>query len=79
MPDPHIVSLSAQVLSILEKRQPISTHREHLFLNKANPTMLICEHSLLYEIYRMGYYSHPTAHGFRAAASTILSEHSFAQ
>jgi hypothetical protein len=32
---------------------------------------------LLYALYRMGYHSRATAHGFRATASTILNEHGF--
>lgn len=32
------------------------------------------ENTLLFAIYRMGYHSRATAHGFRAAASTILNE-----
>ncbi len=32
---------------------------------------------MLYAIYRMGYHSRTTAHGFRATASTILNEHGF--
>ena len=32
---------------------------------------------MLYAIYRMGYHSRATAHGFRATASTILNERGF--
>ena len=32
---------------------------------------------MLYAIYRMGYHSRTTTHGFRATASTILNEHNF--
>lgn len=35
------------------------------------------ENSLLYALYRMGYHSRATAHGFRATASTILNEQGF--
>ena len=38
----------------------------------------ISENTMLCVIYRLGYHSRTTAHGFRAAASTILNEHGFA-
>lgn len=35
------------------------------------------ENTMLYAMYRMGYHSRATVHGFRAVASTILNEHGF--
>lgn len=35
------------------------------------------ENTLLYALYRMGYHSRATAHGFRFTASTILNENGF--
>ncbi|HEX2237172.1 MAG TPA: tyrosine-type recombinase/integrase [Gammaproteobacteria bacterium] len=35
------------------------------------------ENTLLYAMYRMGYHSKATVHGFRATASTILNEIGF--
>lgn len=35
------------------------------------------ENTMLYGLYRMGYHSKATGHGFRATASTILNEHGF--
>jgi integrase len=35
------------------------------------------ENTMLFAIYRMGYHSRTTAHGFRATASTILNENGF--
>ena len=32
------------------------------------------ENTLLYALYRMGYHSRATVHGFRSTASTILNE-----
>jgi len=32
---------------------------------------------MLYAVYRIGYHSRTTVHGFRATASTILNEHGF--
>lgn len=36
------------------------------------------ENTMLYGLYRMGYHSKATGHGFRSTASTILNEHGFA-
>ena len=35
------------------------------------------ENTLLFALYRMGYRSRATAHGFRSTASTILNENGF--
>ena len=35
------------------------------------------ENTMLYALYRMGYHSRTTGHGFRSTASTILNEHEF--
>jgi len=35
------------------------------------------ENTMLYALYRMGYHSRMTGHGFRATASTILNENGF--
>ncbi|NCP62051.1 MAG: tyrosine-type recombinase/integrase [Alphaproteobacteria bacterium] len=77
MRTPHIVPLSTQAISILKELEPISGHREHIFPNRNKPMTCISENTILYAIYRMGYHSRATPHGFRATASTILNEHSF--
>ena len=78
MRDPHIVLLSSQALKIIEELRPLTGHREHLFPNRNKPMTFISENTLLYCMYRMGYHSRATVHGFRATASTILNEHGFA-
>jgi hypothetical protein len=35
------------------------------------------ENTMLYALYRMGYHSRTTGHGFRSSASTILNENGF--
>ena len=35
------------------------------------------ENTMLYALYRMGYHSRTTGHGFRSTASTILNENGF--
>ena len=77
MRDPHIVPLSTQVIAILKELRLITGFTEHLFPNRNKPLTYISENTMLYAIYRMGYHSRTTTHGFRATASTILNEHSF--
>jgi integrase len=77
MRDLHIVPLSEQAFEILKELQLINGHSEHLFPNHNKPMTYISENTLLYAIYRMGYHSRTTVHGFRATASTILNEHGF--
>ncbi|MBL0320179.1 MAG: tyrosine-type recombinase/integrase [Alphaproteobacteria bacterium] len=73
----HIVPLTKQSIDILKQLEKISGHRELIFPNRIKPTHFISENTMLFAIYRMGYRSKTTAHGFRATASTILNEHGF--
>ncbi|AZL16457.1 DUF4102 domain-containing protein [Rickettsiales endosymbiont of Stachyamoeba lipophora] len=77
MREPHIVPLSNQAIDIIQELKLISGYREHLFTNRNKPLSFISENTLLYAMYRMGYHSRATPHGFRATASTILNEHGF--
>jgi len=78
MRDPHIVPLSKQALAVLEELKPISGHWEYVFPNQHKPRGQMSENTILYALYRMGYHSKLTGHGFRGTASTILNEHGFA-
>lgn len=77
MRDPHIVPLPKQAIELLKELQELTGTYEHLFPNRARPTTFISENTMLYAIYRLGYHSRTTAHGFRGTASTILNEHGF--
>lgn len=77
METPHIVPLSKQALAILRHIQTISGNTEHLFPNQRNPNKSMSNNTLLHAIYRMGYKSETTVHGFRGTASTILNENGF--
>ena len=78
MRDPHIVPLSTQAIIIIKELEKMTSHREYFFPNRNKPMTFISENTLLYCMYRMGYHSRATVHGFRATASTILNEHGFA-
>ncbi len=70
----HIVPLSRQAVAALERLRPLTGRYKHLFPNQSKPSKPMSENTLLYAIYRMGYHSRATAHGFRSTASTILNE-----
>lgn len=62
----HIVPLTPQSLALLDKLK-----------EKTAASGFICkmsENTMLYAMYRMGYHSRATIHGFRSTASTILNE-----
>ena len=77
MKDQHIVPLSSQALAVLEELRPITGHWRYIFPNQHKPSGYMSENTMLYALYRMGYHSRTTGHGFRSTASTILNENGF--
>ena len=77
MKELHIVPLSTQSIETLRDLQKHTGNREYLFPNQHNPATFMSENTMLYALYRMGYHSRATGHGFRSTASTILNEHGF--
>jgi integrase len=73
----HIVPLSMQAVAVLRQLKQLSGKREHVFPNQHKPATFMSENTMLYALYRMGYHSRTTGHGFRSTASTILNEHGF--
>ena len=78
MKTPHIVALSTQAIEVLERLKEISFSRELVFPGDVNPQKPMSNNTLLFALYRMGYRSRMTGHGFRGVASTILHEQGFA-
>lgn len=72
----HLVPLAPQAVSVLEALRRRTGNSEYLF---PAPTKreVISENTLLFALYRMGYHSRATVHGFRTTASTILNEAQF--
>jgi integrase len=70
----HVVPLSKQAISVIEDLKPLSSRNDLLFPNRNGNGKIMSENTLTYALYRMGYHSRATAHGFRATASTILNE-----
>jgi len=77
MKETHIVPLSRQTVAVLREIQKHSGEFQYVFPNLHNPAKFMSENTMLYALYRMGYHSHTTAHGFRSTASTILNEHGY--
>lgn len=73
----HIVPLSDQAMEVLEDLKHISGKYPLLFPGTRNINNPMSENTLTYAMYRMGYKSRATAHGFRATASSILNEEGF--
>lgn len=78
MRDPHIVPLSRQAVAVLKELQLLTGTWEHVFPNQHKLSGKMSENTILYALYRMGYHSRATGHGFRSTASTILNENEFA-
>ncbi len=77
MKELHIVPLSRQAVAVLRELQKHTGNRQYLFPNQHNPVSFMSENTMLYALYRMGYHSRTTGHGFRSTASTILNENGF--
>jgi integrase len=73
----HIVPLSTQAIAALRQLEKLSGKRQYVFPNEHNPATFMSENTMLFALYRMGYHSRATAHGFRSTASTVLNEHGF--
>ena len=74
--DGHIVPLSRQAVARLEELHELSGHGTLMFPGD-KPGKPISNNTLLFGLYRLGYRSRQTTHGFRRIASTILNEHGF--
>jgi integrase len=77
MKELHIVPLSSQTIAVCRELEKQSGKRQYVFPNEHRPAAFMSENTMLYALYRMGYHSRATGHGFRSTASTILNEHGF--
>jgi integrase len=74
MKAPHLVPLSKQAINALKALNEITGSGQFLFPQVSKPEKCMSENTILFALYRMGYHSRATGHGFRATASTILNE-----
>lgn len=72
----HLVPLPRQAIPVIREAWELSGESDLLF---PAPTKegYMSNNTMLYALYRMGYHSRATVHGFRRVASTILNEAGF--
>ena len=71
----HLVPLPQQALALFDELKQFRGESEYVFPGDINPKRPMSNNTLLYGgIYRMGYRSRATIHGFRSLASSILNE-----
>src|SRR5207342_1796135 len=74
----HIVPLAKQAVALLRELRelPGSAKSPFLFCSPSREGYM-SNNTMLFAMYRMGYHSRATVHGFRATASTALNEMGF--
>jgi len=77
MQSPHTVPLSNEALAILNRVKILYGGSQYVFPGIHFPTKPLSENTMLFAMYRMGYHSKATVHGFRALFSTIANEAGF--
>ena len=77
MRSPHTVPLSQQALAILNRAKILHGDGGLVFPGIHYPEKPLSENTMLYALYRIGYHSQATMHGFRALFSTIANEVGF--
>lgn len=73
MRDPHIVPLSRHALEVLAELRKLNGSERHVFYSVQGRGP-ISNNTMLYALYRMGYKSRMTGHGFHGMAATVLRE-----
>lgn len=73
----HTIPLSKQALQILECMAKRYGQEGLVFPGIRDNNKQLSENTLLYALYRLGYHSRATVHGFRATFSTIANESGF--
>jgi integrase len=73
----HIVPLSTQAIEAIENIKSLRVDDALLFPSERRDGKLMSNNTILYALYRMGYHSRMTGHGFRGMASTILHERGY--
>lgn len=73
----HTVPLSKQAIAILTRMKVLHGDKGFVFPGIHYPEKSLSENTMLYALYRIGYHSKATMHGFRALFSTIANEAGF--
>ena len=77
MDTPHTVPLSRQAITIIERAGKLWGKDGFVFPGIRQGSKQLSENTMLYALYRLGYHSRATVHGFRATFSTIANESGF--
>ncbi len=77
MKTPHIIPLSNQAISVFKKIKIFSNSSSLVFPSERGQGKSMSNNTILFALYRMGYRSRMTGHGFRGIASTILHEQGY--
>lgn len=77
MKTPHTVPLSKTAVSILNRVKILYGDEGLLFPGIRDKNKPLSENTMLYAMYRMGYHSRATIHGFRGLFSTIANDKGF--
>lgn len=72
----HLVPLSRQAVAVLSEL-PHAEERKGFVFPGPGQTGVISNNTMLYGLYRLGYHSRTTMHGFRRLFSTEANEHDF--
>ena len=73
----HLVPLSRQAIAVLEDLKQYTGDDKYLFTGERSKLKPISNNTMIYAMYRLGYKSRATPHGFRTSASSILNEEGF--
>lgn len=73
----HLVPLTPQVVAILQELRALAGGSDFLFQSRGREGVM-SQNTMIFGLYRLGYHSKLTVHGFRGTASTILNEAGFA-
>lgn len=69
----HLVPLTPQVVEILHQVRQFPRYDNYVFPGKSKRGTM-SENTMIFALYRMGFHSKMTVHGFRSTASTMLNE-----
>lgn len=72
----HLVPITPQAAVILGELKKLSATSEFI-LPAATKERVTSQNTFIFALYRLGYHSRATVHGFRGTASTILNENGF--
>jgi len=73
----HLVPLCRQAIAVLDELRPYTGSDTYLFTGERSRLKPISDNTMIYAMYRLGYKSRATPHGFRTSASSILNEEGF--